>query len=535
LALSTLKAGEPRTTKNKHTLHFDNKFNKLKTLLNEFTKGKNGNFMGKLNLDSLLKYMDSTYLKLWYNHTLPILQSKGVNENDDFRISEKSVQMIWNKQSYNNDELVDDQGKKYTILKPGTWNREPGPDFKNATITIDQQQLHGDIEIHLKPENWLQHGHQFDPAYNNVILHIVWENPKSKRIPENIPVIELSSQLIIAEDKIWELQSPDSYSKNQIHPPVECAQQMNLISDDVLQYTFRAAGLSRLQRKVNSIKLLSSKYGFNQALYTLLADAMGYKSNRQPFRQLSLNVSLEQLHGLSELQRKALLWGSSGLLPDYSQAEVHPELLNECKELWDVWWALRQEKDQPRPNWKRSSLRPTNSPERRISALLNILEKCDFQPEIYIEAAIHLLKQGQSPRKYFEQVFAISDPWSKFCNYKTKLTKELKLIGKSRQMDIIINVFIPAMIAKIDESSEEPLLHDIYRFYCSLPKSQDNHTLDIARHRFFIPPARMKSVITKAVDQQGVMQLMHDFDLPQTPKDIIDFWQELGIDLEMVN
>ena len=72
-----------------------------------------------------------------------------------------------------------------------------------------------------------------------------------------------------------------------------------------------------------------------------------------------------------------------------------------------------------------------------------------------------------------------------------------------------------------------------YSFYCSIPKAQDNHILDIARHRFFIPPARMKREITKAVDQQGVMQLMHDFDLPQTPEDIKNFWCELGIDLEI--
>ena len=484
------------------------------------------------DLNALLKYMQGTYLNLWYNYTLPIFQSKAINDSDDFRINEKMIQMLWNKNHLLNDVLFDDQRKSYKILNPGTWNREPGPDFKSAKVITGQDTLSGDVEIHLQPEHWNNHGHQFDPAYDKVKLHVVWKNPNNKRTPAHIPVIELSSQLAVAEDKIWELQSSSNYSKSQIHPAVECAEQMNKISDETLQLTFRAAGLSRLQRKANQIRLLSTKYGFSHAIYLQLADAMGFKSNREPFKQICERLPLETLVNLSPIEQKACLWGTSQLLPDHTQTEVHEEILVECKILWETWWRLRNEASEPL-KWVKASSRPANSPERRMAAFIQLLNKVNYHPEGLILQSCKILLEGNSPRKFIEDQLHVESHWEAYCNFKTKIPKPMKLLGSNRKMDIIINVIVPAMAVYLSEPGHSNDLHKLYNFYCSLPKAQDNHILDIARHRFFIPPARMKDIITKAVDQQGVMQLMHDFDLPQTPEEIRGFWSELGIDFEI--
>ncbi|MCM8530117.1 MAG: DUF2851 family protein, partial [Lentisphaeraceae bacterium] len=476
----------------------------------------------------LLTFINNVYLKHWYNHTLPIKSSKAVRENDPIRLSEKTIQMLWNQQDSLNEILFDSDGKSYKILKPGTWNREPGPDFKNALILKGQEKVQGDVEIHLQPENWNQHGHQYDPNYNKVSLHVVWDNPAKIKYPENIPLIQLSNQTSVGLDKIWEMNNDYSYSKSQIHPPEECAKVMNKFSDSKLQKTFRAAGLARLQRKTERFTYLTSKYGFGNTLYIQIADALGYKSNRSPFTNLCKNLPIDELQKeTNATTRKALLWGESELLPDYTQEEIHPELLQECKELWKLWWPLRKNGNK-RIEWTRASLRPVNSPERRLAAFVLLLEKCHFGFSQLIDSAKELLDHPKELKKHFESFLTVEDQWQNFCNHKTKLKKPMSLIGKSRQLDIIINVFIPALATSLKKNTGE--MNHLYNFYISLPKAQDNHVLDVGRHKFFIPPSRFKQIIKKAIDQQGVIQLMQDFDLPQTPEHIKIFWEELGID-----
>ncbi|MCM8538408.1 MAG: DUF2851 family protein [Lentisphaeraceae bacterium] len=486
--------------------------------------------MSESELDLLLTFINKVYLKHWYNHTLPIKGSKAVRENDPIRLSEKTIQMLWNKQNLLNEILFDTDGKPYKILKPGTWNREPGPDFKNALILKGKEKVWGDVEIHLQPENWNQHGHQFDPNYNDVALHVVWDNPSNIQSPPNIPLLQLSNQTSVGLDKIWEMNNDYSYSKSQIHPPEECAKEMNKFSDTKLQKTFRAAGLVRLQRKAEKFSYLNSKYGSDNALYIQIADALGYKANRTPFTNLCKNLLIDELQKEpNRIVRKALLWGESELLPDYTQEEIHPELIEECKELWKLWWPLRKNGDK-RIDWSRASLRPVNSPERRLAAFVLLLEKCQFEFTPFINSAKTLLKQPKELRKHFEDFLSVEGKWENFCNHKTKLKKPMSLIGKSRQLDIIINIFVPALASTLNNENHKEELHLLYEFYLSLPKAQDNHVLDIARHKFFIPPSRFKQIIKKAIDQQGLIQLMQDFDLPQTPEHIKLFWDELGID-----
>ena len=58
------------------------------------------------------------------------------------------------------------------VIDPGLHNRHAGPDFFNAKVKINGMLWVGNVEIHERSSDWYQHGHDHDPAYENVVLHV---------------------------------------------------------------------------------------------------------------------------------------------------------------------------------------------------------------------------------------------------------------------------------------------------------------------------------------------------------------------------
>ena len=77
-----------------------------------------------------------------------------------------------------NNNFVSQNGKSLSILSVGEHNKFEGPDFNNACIQINGNIIIGDIEFHKKASDWTNHNHSADPNYNNVILHITFEEDK---------------------------------------------------------------------------------------------------------------------------------------------------------------------------------------------------------------------------------------------------------------------------------------------------------------------------------------------------------------------
>lgn len=64
-------------------------------------------------------------------------------------------------------------GAPYTVVFQGRRGGSAGPDFRDAALArADGSLVHGDIELHLRADNWDAHGHASDPRYNNVVLHV---------------------------------------------------------------------------------------------------------------------------------------------------------------------------------------------------------------------------------------------------------------------------------------------------------------------------------------------------------------------------
>jgi len=86
------------------------------------------------------------------------------------------LQAIWQHQRLQRDQLRTLDGKPVRILHPGFCSREGGPDFREAMVQIgDASPVSGDIEVDLRSSGWHAHGHDTNPAFRKVILHVVWE------------------------------------------------------------------------------------------------------------------------------------------------------------------------------------------------------------------------------------------------------------------------------------------------------------------------------------------------------------------------
>src|SRR2546426_204120 len=88
---------------------------------------------------------------------------------------ERLLQGIWFHQRLQREQLRLLDGRRLRVLHPGFWNHEPGPDFRGAVLQFDSgPPRSADVEVDLHSSGWHAHGHDRNPAFHQVALHVVW-------------------------------------------------------------------------------------------------------------------------------------------------------------------------------------------------------------------------------------------------------------------------------------------------------------------------------------------------------------------------
>jgi len=112
--------------------------------------------------------------------------TSALRETDEASPPERLLQIIWQHQRLRRDQLTTLDGEPVRVLHPGFKNSEAGPDFRGAMVQIGAgPELAGDVEVDVRSRGWHAHEHEGNPAYQNVILHVVWESerPATTRFP----------------------------------------------------------------------------------------------------------------------------------------------------------------------------------------------------------------------------------------------------------------------------------------------------------------------------------------------------------------
>jgi hypothetical protein len=189
-------------------------------------------------------------------------------------MNEKYLHLIWKSKRLPFHQLKTTCGKQISILDIGTYNLASGPDFFNGKIEVDQVKYSGNIELHVKSSDWFLHGHQFDNAYNNVILHVVFEHDKDVILNDsNLLTIELENFI---DWKHFNYVNTDHYFQKSI----PCINSFELANSIQIWSQFQSSLVKRIERKLIVMNELNNLVqDIKKVLFIKIAKTFGMKMN----------------------------------------------------------------------------------------------------------------------------------------------------------------------------------------------------------------------------------------------------------------
>ena len=277
----------------------------------------------------------------------------------------------------------------------------------------------------------MKHKHQHDEAYNNVVLHVVYEEDLSVQSNhrEVMPTLVLRERF---DMKLYENYLRLRNSKTKI----PCASRLAEIPS-VLKTAWLSRVLAeRLERKVSELNTELEQNGndWEETFYRHIARQFGMKVNAEPFQWLSNYVPFRLLRRQSDnlLQTEALLFGQSGLLPETPHDVYCKALTREYHHL-----KIKYGLESMLPHWwKFMRLRPNNFPTIRIAQLAGLFYQ---QPQLF-----RTCMEEQDIQK-LQQIFEI--PASGYWNDHYRFGKISKASGKNlgpQAIDtILVNTIAP--------------------------------------------------------------------------------------------
>ncbi|RZJ54448.1 MAG: DUF2851 family protein [Flavobacterium sp.] len=404
-------------------------------------------------------------------------------------MKEDFLHYLWKFKKFETLNLKTTQNESLTILKIGEYLELSGPDFFNAQIIIGNQKWAGNVEIHLKSSDWYLHGHEKDPAYENVILHVVWEHDTEIFREDNteIPVL-IIKDYVTPEilNSYYSLTNPKSW--------ISCEKELAQIDDFVFGNWKERLFFERLERKSKFVYdlLEETNQDWEAVLFCFLAKNFGLNTNGNTFLQIAKSIPFSIIRKESfEIENlEALLFGSSGLL-DADKQDVY---FNDLKFRYFYLlhkYQLQKVYTDPLQFFKH---RPDNFPTIRLSQLAGL-----YNRHQNLFSKIIALK---SVKEVYE-LFSVSagSYWNNHYQFDKESPKKAKPLSKAFIDLIILNTIIPIQFA-YSERMGEPVFEDLIIFMKEVPPEKNS----------IIEKFDSFGVISKnAFETQSLLQLKNEF------------------------
>ena len=281
---------------------------------------------------------------------------------------EDVLHYVWKHKKLDVLNLETTSGATVDLISVGAHNHNSGPDFFNAQLNIGGQLWAGNVEIHVKSSDWYAHNHETDKAYDNVILHVVFEHDAEIYRADNskIPTLELKHYVEknVIDTSILLLSNTGKW--------INCEANFSAVPNFTISNWLQRLYFERLERKSKFIQdlLKSSNNNWEAVLFKMLAKNFGLKVNGDAFLSVASSLDFSIIRKLqSNVQDlEALLFGQSGLLEENNQNPY-------CKELLNRYIFLKQKFQLDNSDVQTMQffrLRPPNFPTIRWSQLANL-------------------------------------------------------------------------------------------------------------------------------------------------------------------
>ena len=392
-----------------------------------------------------------------------------------------------------------DRGARVRVLYPGRPGVTAGPDFRDAALLVEGAGLvQGDVEVHLRPRDWNAHGHQNDPNYNGVALHVALETDPARPAVTSSgvipPVVALDGLLAAAanddgdadagvdaatQQRLWALLAAQDYRRPTT--PDEMAALLNRAGD--ARFLWRSELLG---------KWLSVQTG-DQTLWESICQALGYRHNQHPMLELAgrapfavLTAAARRIDDKGEraaaLTDWLLRW--AGFAPDESLGQGGGMRRTPPGGMGAALDAGA---------WRLFRVRPSNHPRRRVLAAAALVER-------YCES-------GLSVGIYRVAIAGKVAPLTAALAVADAPDGKTALIGAGRARDIAVNAALPYLhawrLSAGDAAGAQAMLR-LYRDYGPLP---DNEIIRQTARALCPPEWGKIKVANSARRQQGLLHL----------------------------
>lgn len=405
-------------------------------------------------------------------------------------MQEDFLHYIWKHKSFDSSNIQTTKGEAIIIANLGQHNHNSGPDFFNAQLSIGDQLWAGNVEIHIKSSDWYVHRHEIDNAYDNVILHVVWEHDTEIFRPNNseIPTLELKHYV--------DINLIHNYKKLiQSKSWINCEASFPKVDNFLLNNWLERLYIERLELKSETIAQLlkDSNNDWEAVLFKMLLKNFGLKVNGEPFFSLAKSIDFSIVRKLQKnvLDLEALLFGQSGLLSDDHIEEAYFLDLKNRYGFLKQKFSLDNHGVLPLQFFR---LRPPNFPTIRLSQFANLysLEQHLFSKVMEyttLEEFYHCFNIG------------VSGFWRTHYTFSKSSKVAKKALTKSFIDLLIINSLIPLKFSyakALGKSVEEEVFQLI-------------KTIEIENNSIVSKFINLKPIDKNALNSQALLQLKQNY------------------------
>ncbi len=402
-------------------------------------------------------------------------------------IPERLLARLWQRRAARQEWFRTQAGARVRVLYPGRPGTSAGPDFRNAILEMEGVgRVQGDVEIHVRQQDWDAHGHTDDPRYNGVVLHVTLDVQSASTGLEsgrNAPVVSLAPLMkpetpgsVGPHPGLWRLLEERGYGRP------ETEEEMAGLLDK--------AGDLRFLSKSQQYGRFLEEQPADQTLYEALLEGLGYQHNQHPFSLLAPYRPLASAALRLPVDRRVAAIESwlaylSGL-PRREEVTRPPGLPRGL--------GPRIEADA----WNCFRVRPANHPLRRIAGAARLVDR-SLEPGL-----VDGLRRESESGKPKTLTSALSVAGAGKVPGAS--------IGQARARDLAINVVLPFLHALAEGGGDTVEYESYRRLNARFGKGQENELTHEMAQRLLEPGWR--GVISTAHRQQGLLHLYHVLTTP---------------------